>query len=890
MKAGNSGESSTPGRGVGGACKTLRVPDTAGTAPAESATGTRHDTRASGDKPSVPPKARTPRRLFYAVRKGKTVQSCLFWKWADCRNQVYGTLDGDNSSDTRPPWKPVYACFASLLQAETYLQCSTDEGAQAYADRIQRIEPEPPSAVADKADGNSESGSQTTDGLRISNQNLTTAPATTMQAQPAAEPQAPASLPTPKPLPAWAKEPLTQDPPSKYWWEIYFFLSAYRKRHENLHLEQDKVEALYFNSDTKTIKDKQQVKALNAINSSFAKLFSLPHFWIWCRHHLDSYRSVSTETEKASLQEATKVKRLTDLGLDWKMHLVVVVVAEQVVPQPASSSYASGWARRKAALPPRKRPRLETQAERHWYKMYDIMLDYHEEHGTFVVSPEVTDLDAAQLKQLCRWIQQQRLSYQKIKQGKGRGKQNMSLTDDRIRELEALGFPFDGPLPFTHDSSLTNSEGNIKLRTRKPHKKWESMFARLKTHLQQGNTPLQMETATTTASDEDETNPTTATTAATGPTQQGRNGNGGTLKELIAWVKDQQAQYVALREGKTSSMSDEKIHRLREIGLPLVYFTFQERIEQLNTFLKENGNPSEIPKTSSDLHKWSARMKSQLQKISDGKEATDLTMEQVNQLKRIPFFANSYEEPRDISQETSGKRDSKWDEMYLKMKEYKEQHGDCLISTSNYADPLVKWVTAQRRYYRTLKEKGKSAHLDARKLQLLHEIGFVFRQKGSYKTFDERMVELMEFQAQHGHLRVPTNKSGLGAFVATCRDQFRMSRQGKKCSMNEEKFSRLKAIGFEFQVGKSPIRTYPRHTWQERFQQLQAYKQEFGDTMVPQSFSGYNNLGQWVKTQRENYRTMRRGKKSPMTSEMALRLSELGFKWEIANGKRKRGS
>ena len=63
------------------------------------------------------------------------------------------------------------------------------------------------------------------------------------------------------------------------------------------------------------------------------------------------------------------------------------------------------------------------------------------------------------------------------------------------------------------------------------------------------------------------------------------------------------------------------------------------------------------------------------------------------------------------------------------------------------------------------------------------------------------------------------------------------------------------------------------------------YKKEMGDTVVPQN-SG--RLGQWVHAQRVHYKKFKRGEKSQMNAERALKLSEIGFVFDA--GDRFRGS
>ena len=78
----------------------------------------------------------------------------------------------------------------------------------------------------------------------------------------------------------------------------------------------------------------------------------------------------------------------------------------------------------------------------------------------------------------------------------------------------------------------------------------------------------------------------------------------------------------------------------------------------------------------------------------------------------------------------------------------------------------------------------------------------------------------------------------------------------------------LNYVGFLF---KPKVKT---HTWDERFQQLVAFKEKFGHCKVPRLYKG---LGKWIADQRGKYNDLKAGKKTNLTNEKAQRLSDLGM-------------
>ena len=66
-------------------------------------------------------------------------------------------------------------------------------------------------------------------------------------------------------------------------------------------------------------------------------------------------------------------------------------------------------------------------------------------------------------------------------------------------------------------------------------------------------------------------------------------------------------------------------------------------------------------------------------------------------------------------------------------------------------------------------------------------------------------------------------------------------------------------------------------SWEDRFEQLVAYKEELGDCKVPQS-SG--PLGKWVANQRVEYHKKHRGEKTYLSDQREKRLNGIGFTWQ----------
>ena len=98
------------------------------------------------------------------------------------------------------------------------------------------------------------------------------------------------------------------------------------------------------------------------------------------------------------------------------------------------------------------------------------------------------------------------------------------------------------------------------------------------------------------------------------------------------------------------------------------------------------------------------------------------------------------------------------------------------------------------------------------------------KERKPHVPFAERIRGLLQYKAENGHLRLPYGYDGgqrLSEWVKNVR------RGAKKLTIAERQ--KLNEIGFIWETGKN------RHArqWNEKFEQLQAYKRRFGDCLIP---------------------------------------------------------
>ena len=225
-------------------------------------------------------------------------------------------------------------------------------------------------------------------------------------------------------------------------------------------------------------------------------------------------------------------------------------------------------------------------------------------------------------------------------------------------------------------------------------------------------------------------------------------------------------------------------------------------------------------------------------------------------------------------------REQKWNAWLDELIGYKEVHGHCNVpKTSKEYSRLGIWVYTQRREYKKFMDGDKSSHMTQTRIVKLEEVGFEW--SAGLLSWEKRYQQLLDFKTDHGHCNVPKRfkeNTQLGNWVGKQRYQYKLFMNGDKASqMTQERIDMLEAINFQWSIAPP--------SWKERYQELIAYKNNHGDCNVPRRFKESKQLGEWVATQRTQYKKFKDGKPSHMTQERIDMLEEIGFEW-IVRGKR----
>ena len=401
-------------------------------------------------------------------------------------------------------------------------------------------------------------------------------------------------------------------------------------------------------------------------------------------------------------------------------------------------------------------------------------------------------------------------------------------------------------------------------KRRKPYKQWETSYQRVAALKEKtGGFAINESALPSGILDDDDDEGTTAGEAGEGDANappSAKKPKRSSADKLRRWMADQRSEYKAYQTGKKSSMTEEKIARLQSIDFdwdtaPLPIGRPRVRDEG------EGGGGGDGGDGSGGFAR-----------APRGSLTEDDKRKAKHMRKRPP-------KPLTAAQKAD------WDRLYDLYLAYRAEHGHGNVNTTDKTE-LAKWVSKQRYEYKLLKE-DKHSLLTTSQLMKLQDAEFNFAPRGSsYMSWSERLDMLRAWKDANGHLKIPVNDPELGSFVKAQREAHRRRMIGDTTAMTDERYNDLLELGFVFEAGKRhTVPRGPTKTWDERFQDLMAYRDEYGHCSVPQHYPG---LGYWVHAQRNGYRMLREGKKTAMTAEKALKLADAGFVFDAKKGKRAR--
>ncbi|GFH58518.1 hypothetical protein CTEN210_14994 [Chaetoceros tenuissimus] len=219
---------------------------------------------------------------------------------------------------------------------------------------------------------------------------------------------------------------------------------------------------------------------------------------------------------------------------------------------------------------------------------------------------------------------------------------------------------------------------------------------------------------------------------------------------------------------------------------------------------------------------------------------------------------------------------NKFEEHLADLQRFKNEHGHCNVPFKYEKNKSLGYRCNKIRQMKSSSRKNVGVYkLTDDRITKLEEMGFQWKvsKGGLSKKFEERLAELQRFKNEHGHCNVPRKyeeNPSLGSWCVTIKQMKSGSKRNVGVyKLTDERIAKLKEMGFRWKSGNQ---------FEDRFADLQRFKNEHGHCNVPYRYEKDKSLGRWCVTIRQ----MKSGSKSnvgvyKLTDDRVAKLEEMGF-------------
>uniref|UniRef100_A0A7S0C363 Helicase-associated domain-containing protein n=1 Tax=Proboscia inermis TaxID=420281 RepID=A0A7S0C363_9STRA len=168
------------------------------------------------------------------------------------------------------------------------------------------------------------------------------------------------------------------------------------------------------------------------------------------------------------------------------------------------------------------------------------------------------------------------------------------------------------------------------------------------------------------------------------------------------------------------------------------------------------------------------------------------------------------------------------------------------------------------------------------RLAALESIGFTWS-ISNQKDWHQMFAELKKYYSEHNNTLVPAvfpSNPKLPMWVTKQREHYEQYAQrnieggGKTSQIVSTRIALLESINFAWTLSSAEV------TWQDMFEELQQYRKEKGDYLVPYNYPPNPKLGRWVDNQRQAYkRHIAQNNPCAMPKNRITALESIGFVW-----------
>jgi hypothetical protein len=335
-----------------------------------------------------------------------------------------------------------------------------------------------------------------------------------------------------------------------------------------------------------------------------------------------------------------------------------------------------------------------------------------------------------------------------------------------------------------------------------------------------------------------------------------------------------------------------------------VHKTFDERFKDLMAFKAEFGHCN-VPRTNSinnkkywSLGKWCGHVRISYESIKEGGTPRSYKLSK-SDMKRLENAGFEWCRLVAVAAATSANQKSwvqkTFDEHFKDLMVFKAKFGHCNVPKTQPKNnskrlPLGTWCNNIRQAYKAIQNGSNPGRkLSKADIKRLENAGFEWKMREKKFTFDDRFNDLMAFKAEFGHCNVPKTNSrnnkkyhSLGQWCGYMRISYKTIKEGgiRGYKLSKSDIQRLENAGFEWNLSK-------RVPFDERFNDLMAFKAEFGHCNVPSTRSSnykkYYSLGVWCINARRSYKAIQEGGmlRYKLSEADIKRLEKAGFVWHF---------
>ncbi|MBF0189327.1 MAG: helicase associated domain-containing protein, partial [Magnetococcales bacterium] len=201
-------------------------------------------------------------------------------------------------------------------------------------------------------------------------------------------------------------------------------------------------------------------------------------------------------------------------------------------------------------------------------------------------------------------------------------------------------------------------------------------------------------------------------------------------------------------------------------------------------------------------------------------------------------------------------KEATWYRHFRQLQTFRNQTDQLLDSSdSALTKPLDKWVSQQRRLWRT-------QSLPEHHRRRLEDIGFVWDPEAV--AWEEMFAVLQQFHTAYGHVLVPDSLPQKPELPGWIEIQRKLHKRGK---LPPERCAKLESLGLIWESARA--------RWQAMYHTLLRYRDHFGHAMVPKQLPQNQELADWCTMQR------RASLRGTLESDLKQQLEESGFVWDL---------